>query len=51
MRTELVTGMFFCIKNCIGPQGEVCRLLKYFYPHPQVVYATDLFKAMGPVLF
>ena len=48
MRTELF--MYFCIKKYIGTQGEVCRQLNYFTPPPPVVYATDLYKAVVPVL-
>ena len=47
MQTELF--MYFCIMNCIGTKGEVCRQLKYF--KPQVVYATDHSKAVVAVLF
>ena len=42
MRAELF--MYFCIKNYIGAQGEVCRQLKYF--KPPVVYATDRSEAV-----
>ena len=51
MRTDLFR--YFCFKQYIGTQGEVCRQLKIFYPlpHSPVVYATDRSKAMVPVLF
>ena len=32
MRTELFT--YFCIQKYIGTQGEVCRQLNIFTPHP-----------------
>ena len=47
MRTEFF--MYFCIKSCIGTQGEVGWLLKCFKP-PQVVYSTDRSKAVVPEL-
>ena len=49
--------MYFCIKKYIGTKGEVCRQLKIFLPLPSphlrltVVYATDRFKAVVPMLF
>ena len=46
MRTELF--MYFCMKKCIGTQGEVCRQLNLFF-NPTVVYATDRSKAVVPV--
>ena len=49
MRTERF--MYFCIKNYIGTQGEVCRQLKIFYPPPPVIYATDRSTAVVPMLF
>ena len=48
MRTELF--MFFCIKNYIGTQGEVCTV-KGLIPPPPVVYTTDSSKAVVPILF
>ena len=46
--------MYFCSKKYIGTQGEVCRQLKIYLPHPaphKVVYATDRSKAVVSVLF
>ena len=40
MRTELF--MYFCIKNYIGIQGEVCTVKGLYPPStPPVVYTTD----------
>ena len=41
--------MYFCIKNYIGTQGEVCRQKSAL--NLLVVYATDRPKAVVPVLF
>ena len=49
MRTELF--MYFCIKKYMGTQVKFVDSLKYFYPPPPVVYATDRSKAVVPVLF
>ena len=40
--------MYFCIKSIIGTQGEVGYLQKCF--KPPVVYSTDRFKVVVPVL-
>ena len=48
MRTEQFT--YFCIKNYIGTQREVCRQQNIYTP-PPVVYATGRSKAMVPVVF
>ena len=58
---QTVFFMHFCIKKYIGAQDEVCRRLKIFLTPPHtpspppplapVVYATDRFKAVVPVLF
>ena len=42
--------LFFCIKNYIGTQGEVCTM-KGLCPPPPVVCAADRSGAMVPVLF
>ena len=47
MRTELF--MYFCIKNYIGTQGEVCTV-KGLKP-PPVVYTTDSSRVVVPMLF
>ena len=48
MRTELF--VYFCIKNNITTQGEVCRQFNIFL-NPTVVYATDHSKEVVPVFF